>query len=146
MWGTIGEQLRPTASIRDSLLPRCPRLRCPALLLRCLEWWAEVGRSLIIIIIIESLSLLQSIPPTANKQTQAQKQRGSRTRKLLGANAKSCRLELKLKLRRLVPKAPTRLAPAGNPPPQLPVQRQLRPVCSRGPRALRSCMAPSFHV
>ena len=72
---------------------------------------------------------MQSIPPTtANKQTQAQKQRGSRVRKLLGANAKSYRLELKLKLRRLVSKAPTRLALAGNPPPQLPVQRQLRPV------------------
>ena len=83
---------------------------------------------IIIIIIIEGLSL-RSIPPTtANKQTQAQKQRGSRARKLLGANAKSYRLELKLKLRKLVSKAPTRLAPAGNPPPQLPVQRQLRPV------------------
>ena len=42
---------------------------------------------------------MQSIPPTtANKQTQAQKQRGSRARKLLGANAKSYGLELKLKL------------------------------------------------
>ena len=40
---------------------------------------------LIIIIIIEGLSLLQSIPPTtANKQTQAQKKRGSMARKLLG--------------------------------------------------------------
>ena len=40
---------------------------------------------LIIIIIIEGLSLLQSIPPTtADKQTQAQKRRGSRSRKLLG--------------------------------------------------------------
>ena len=39
-----------------------------------------------IIIIIEGLSLLQIIPPTtANKQTQAQKQRGSRARQLLGA-------------------------------------------------------------
>ena len=38
---------------------------------------------LIIIIIIEGLSLLQSIPPTtADKQTQAQKRRGSRSRKL----------------------------------------------------------------
>ena len=72
---------------------------------------------------------MQSIPPTtANKQTQAQQQRGSRARKLLGANAKSHRLKLKLKLRRLDSKAPTRLAPAGNPPPQLPVQCQLRPV------------------
>ena len=45
---------------------------------------------LIIIIIIEGLSLLQSIPPTtADKQTQAQKRRGSRSRKLLGAKAKS---------------------------------------------------------
>ena len=71
---------------------------------------------------------MQSIPPTtANKQTQAQKQRGSRPRKLLGANAKGYRLELKLKLSRLVSKAPTRLAPAGNPPPQLSVQHQLRP-------------------
>ena len=44
----------------------------------------------IIIIIIEGLSLLQSIPPTtANKQTQAQTRRGSRARKLLGAKAKS---------------------------------------------------------
>ena len=74
------------------------------------------------------MSLLQSIPPTtANKQTQAQKQRGSRARKLLGANAKRYRLELKLKLRRLVSKAQTSLAPAGNPPPQLSVQHQLRP-------------------
>ena len=38
----------------------------------------------IIIIIIEGLSLLQSIPPTtADKQAQAQKRRGSRSRKLL---------------------------------------------------------------
>ena len=50
---------------------------------------------IIIIIIIEGLSLLQSIPPTtANKQTQAQKKRGSIARKLLGANAKSYRLKL----------------------------------------------------
>ena len=42
---------------------------------------------IIIIIIIEGLSLLQSIPPTtANKQTQAQKRRGSMARKLLGEN------------------------------------------------------------
>ena len=48
----------------------------------------------IIIIIIEGLSLLQSIPPTtANKQTQAQTRRGSRARKLLGAKAKSYRLK-----------------------------------------------------
>ena len=40
---------------------------------------------------------MQSIPPTtANKQTQAQKKRGSMARKLLGANAKSYRLKLKL--------------------------------------------------
>ena len=40
---------------------------------------------IIIIIIIEGLSLLQSIPPTtANKQTQSQKKRGSMARKLLG--------------------------------------------------------------
>ena len=33
---------------------------------------------------------MQSIPPTtADKQTQAQKRRGSRSRKLLGAKAKS---------------------------------------------------------
>ena len=33
---------------------------------------------------------MQSIPPTtANKQTQAQKKRGSMARKLLGANAKA---------------------------------------------------------
>ena len=39
-------------------------------------------------IIIEGLSLLQSIPPTtASKQTQPQKQRRSRARKLLGANS-----------------------------------------------------------
>ena len=51
----------------------------------------------VIIIIIEGLSLLQSIPPTtANKQNQAQKKRGSMARKLLGANAKSYRLKLKL--------------------------------------------------
>ena len=72
---------------------------------------------------------MQSIPPTtANKQTQAQRQRGSRAKKLLGANAKSYRLKQKQKLSRLDSKAPTRLAPAGNPPPLLPVQRQLRPV------------------
>ena len=48
------------------------------------------GSHIIIIIIIEGLSLLQSIPPTtADKQTQAQKRRGSRSRKLLGAKAKS---------------------------------------------------------
>ena len=52
----------------------------------------------VIIIIIEGLSLLQSIPPTtANKQTQAQKKRGSMARKMLGANAKSYRLKLKLR-------------------------------------------------
>ena len=40
------------------------------------------------------MSLLQSIPPTtADKQTQAQKRRGSRSRKLLGAKAKSYRLK-----------------------------------------------------
>ena len=50
--------------------------------------------AIIIIIIIEGLSLLQSIPPTtADKQTQAQKRRGSRSRKLLGAKAKSYRLK-----------------------------------------------------
>ena len=50
-----------------------------------------------LIIIIEGLSLLQSIPPTtANKQTQAHKKRGSMARKLLGANPKSYRLKLKL--------------------------------------------------
>ena len=59
--------------------------------------------SVIIIITIEGLSLLQSIPPTtANKQTQAQKKRVSMARKLLGANAKSYRLQLQLKLSRLV--------------------------------------------
>ena len=43
------------------------------------------------------MSLLLSIPPTtADKQTQAQKQRGGRARKLLEANAKSYRLKLKL--------------------------------------------------
>ena len=44
---------------------------------------------------------MQSIPPTtADKQTQAQKRRGSRARKLLGAKAKSYRLKkLKLKLK-----------------------------------------------
>ena len=37
---------------------------------------------------------MQSIPPTtADKQTQAQKRRGSRSRKLLGAKAKSYRLK-----------------------------------------------------
>ena len=46
---------------------------------------------------------MQSIPPTtANKQTQAQKKRGSMARKMLGANAKSYRLELELELSRLV--------------------------------------------
>ena len=40
---------------------------------------------------------MQSIPPTtANKQIQAQKKRGSMARKLLGADAKSYRLKLKL--------------------------------------------------
>ena len=52
------------------------------------------GCPLLIIIIIEGWSLLQSIPPTtADKQTQAQKRRGSRSRKLLGAKAKSYRLK-----------------------------------------------------
>ena len=58
------------------------------------------GHQLLVIIygyIIVGLSLLQSIPPTtANKQTQAQKKRGSMARKPLGANAKSYRLKLKL--------------------------------------------------
>ena len=55
-----------------------------------LAWW--LFHNLKIIIIIEGLSLLQSIPPTtADKQTQAQKRRGSRSRKLLGAKAKSYR-------------------------------------------------------
>ena len=50
--------------------------------------------TIIIIRRIEGLSLLQSIPPTtADKQTQAQKRRGSRSRKLLGAKAKSYRLK-----------------------------------------------------
>ena len=53
------------------------------------------GSTVLIIIIIEGLSLLQSIPPTtADKQTQAQKRRGSRSRKLLGAKAKSTVLTL----------------------------------------------------
>ena len=61
------------------------------------------GSTFNIIIIIEGLSLLQRIPPTtANKQTQAQKKRGGMARKLLGANAKSYRLKLKLKLSSLV--------------------------------------------
>ena len=64
---------------------------------RSLEWNWPKEAIIIIIIIIKGLSLLQSIPPTtANKQTQAQKKRGSMTRKLLGANAKSYRLKLKL--------------------------------------------------
>ena len=41
---------------------------------------------------------MQSIPPTtANKQTQAQKIRGSRARKLLGDNSKSYRIQAKTK-------------------------------------------------
>ena len=57
--------------------------------------WDEAERgAYVIIIIIEGLSLLQSIPPTtADKQTQAQNRRGSRSRKLLGAKAKSYRLK-----------------------------------------------------
>ena len=58
------------------------------------KWWdpsaggtfffERVFLNYLIIIIIEGLSLLQSIPPTtADKQTQAQKRRGSRSRKLL---------------------------------------------------------------
>ena len=40
----------------------------------------HINDTLVIIIIIEGLSLLQSIPPTtADKQTQAQKRRGSRS-------------------------------------------------------------------
>ena len=40
---------------------------------------------------------MQSMPPTtANKLTHAQNKRGSMARKLLGANAKSYRLKLKL--------------------------------------------------
>ena len=49
----------------------------------------------IIIIIIEGLSLLQSIPPTtADKQTQAQKRRGSRSRKLFGVSGLLLLLEI----------------------------------------------------
>ena len=52
----------------------------------------------VVVVVVEGLSLLQGIPPTtANKQTQAQKKRGSMARKLLGANAKSYRLQLRLK-------------------------------------------------
>ena len=66
------------SSIPIRLLPRAS----------CVELWVFT----VIIIIIEGLSLLQSIPPTtADKQTQAQKRRGSRSRKLLGAKAKSYR-------------------------------------------------------
>ena len=56
---------------------------------------------IIIIIIIEGLSLLQSIPPTtANKQTNSStKERGSMARKLRGAEAESYSLKLKLKLK-----------------------------------------------
>ena len=57
---------------------------------------------------------MQSIPPTtADKQTQAQKRRGSRSRKLLGAKAKSYRLKNYI---RMVTRSTDRLAPAGNPP------------------------------
>ena len=98
------------------------------------QWLPPQGQSVmailcaaaIIIIIIERLSLLQSIPPTtADKQTQAQKRRGSMSKKLLGAKAKSYRPKNYI---RLVTRSTDKLAPAGNPPPQLPVQRQLRPV------------------
>ena len=42
---------------------------------------------------------MQSIPPTtADKQTQVQKRRGSRSRKLLGAKAKSYRLKNYIRL------------------------------------------------
>ena len=42
---------------------------------------------------------MQSIPPTtADKQTLAQKRRGSRSRKLLGAKAKSYRLKNYIRL------------------------------------------------
>ena len=64
-----------------------------------LDDWAGGGgwRGDITDIIIEGLSLLQSIPPTtADKQTQAQKRRGSRSRKLLGAKARSYRLKTKV--------------------------------------------------
>ena len=56
-----------------------------------MNFWYFLGpTNVIIIIIIEGLSLLQNIPQTtANKQTQAQKKRGSMARKLLGANAKA---------------------------------------------------------
>ena len=55
---------------------------------------------------------MQSIPPTtADKQTLAQKRRGSRSRKLLGAKAKSYRLKNYI---RLVTRSTDRLAPAGN--------------------------------
>ena len=80
------------------------------------------------IIINNNIRLVTLAEQTSDhgKQTNAStKERGSRARKLLGSNAKSSRLKLKLKLSRLVSKAPTRLAPAGNPPPQLPVQHQL---------------------
>ena len=69
---------------------------------------------------------MQSIPPTtANKQTQAQKKSVSRARKLLGANGKSYRLKLKLKLSRLVSISTDKASTGWQ---QLPVQRQLRPV------------------
>ena len=55
--------------------------------------------NIIIIIIIEGLSEHTS---DHGKQTQAQKKRGSMARTLLGANAKSYRLQLQLKLSRLV--------------------------------------------
>ena len=59
--------------------------------------YTPAGTEVLIIIIIKGLSLLQSIPPTtAYKQTQAQKRRGSRSRKLLGAKAKSYRLKTTL--------------------------------------------------
>ena len=93
--------------------------------------------TLIIIIIIYGLSLLQSIPPTtADKQTQAQKRRGSRSRKLLGAKAKSYRLKNYI---RLVTRSTDRLAPATSLHNSRSSasfgQSRRRSSCSRGPRA-----------
>ena len=55
-------------------------------------------------------------------------ERGSRARKLLGAKAKSYRLKLKLRLSRLLTVSTDKASTGWQPPPQLPVQRQLRPV------------------
>ena len=68
-----------SSKLISKLVSKCMRMRSPTWI--CVYEYIVYTHRLIIIIIIEGLSLLQSIPPTtADKQTQAQKRRGSRSR------------------------------------------------------------------